>query len=928
MIFKGLFGKKKDDDEFDSEEGEASAPDNTLPNYDTLVAMSRQAKAFADYNQRKLSAISSKLGDLDRNIFQMLPALVHLNTPELPGFIKNPDDVCAGIMGFRVDQHLLKLLGQYFSGLTDNPRLLAQKQGDATIHSLSAMGSLATIAQTAKSDFDIWVCINKADFTEGQLSALDFKLKAIEEWADDNHFETHFFVTNIDDARENRFGSSDSESAGSALGKLLKEEFYRTHTVFAGKPPLWVAMPPFISDEEYENLREVGATNYQLFDMKKFIDLGNAQRITMKEAFGAALWQLNKALGSPFKSAMKMALIEDYMDSKSDLGLLCDQLKHTIFELAAQAADGEKKDSLGGGTHLDDHPQRHQLDGYLLMFNRILDYYKKQEREDLQNILRKCFYLKVGETIKGINDPQRAKSSKKDMLAELIGGGGGEDADILDLNSYKEWPFDKNLALGNQVNSFILDSYKRLSQSGAMKEVQINPTDLTVLGRKLFTFYSKKENKVVFLPKSFEDSLFQHELTFRYIRNPQKRTGLWQVYRGARSSNELEKESSKDRLLKQTFKLPELLLWLVINGVWTKNTHTSMASKESPITTAEFQDMLQSMISFFPQVDVGHLSNEVLLQEAQNEKIFVILNLEANKMEEHVQSIDILSHTSWGEFFYEQPEGEMNQVRALEACLKHLSAVTANLDETLKIYIPTGKTGVGNRQIYADFDHSIREAHEFFWGTPLPPQTMRTYVFHGERAIASFTWNGEKLLLGQYHNFDLFFQKREHGEMLNHELSVGSSPTKLLHQQALNSCFELNSIQVFAFDDGVNTHIYISDEMGGTYATVLPRKSWTYYGIRLFVFLSNIINQIVQETRSEGLAALRPELHFYDILTTGPNKDKFKIEETTQSFMKGSASKQVLAERVALFEKRNPGKKSDLVFRVNAESFSGAELGG
>ncbi|MEE9240675.1 MAG: class I adenylate cyclase, partial [bacterium] len=542
MILKRLFGRKKNRDDWDYADdvlGGESQPSSGIAtadsqDHDLLNGIKARVKAYADYNARKISTIISKLGDLDKEIFTVLPALVHLNLPGLPGFISNRELAPDGIMFFKISNELPNLIKSLFPKAKIPTRNFVRPKGKSPIYSLAAMGSLGTIAQTAKSDLDIWVCVKKPEFTKEQLDALAHKLQEIEKWAEKkNHFECHFFITDIDEARENHFGESDSESAGSALGKLLKEEFYRTHTVLAGLPPLWTVMPPHISDEEYERLSRMAPERYA-YDPAKYIDLGNAQRVSMEEAFGAALWQLNKALRSPFKSAIKMALIENYMDPHSEPTLLCDNLKENLTNLTTQFyKDKFKTDALGPGKFVDDHPNHFELDGYLLMFNRILEYYRRKGREDLQEILRQCFYLKAGDTITGIYDPMRQKNLKKDMLGELIEGWGWNNDHILDLNAFKEWPFERSVELGRQINNFIVDSYKRLSQSGTTSNVKINENDLTVLGRKLFTFYSRKDKKVEYLPKSFEESLHQDQITFSMIPTRRGGEGIWRVHRGS-----------------------------------------------------------------------------------------------------------------------------------------------------------------------------------------------------------------------------------------------------------------------------------------------------------------------------------------------------------------------------------------------------------
>ena len=90
----------------------------------------------------------------------------------------------------------------------------------------------------------------------------------------------------------------------------------------------------------------------------------------------------------------------------------------------------------------------------------------------------------------------------------------------------------------------------------------IKATDLTVLGRKLFTFYSKKEKKVDYLPKTFEESLHQDQITFTMTPSRSGGEGLWKAYRGSVSAVDLNSEKIEGQLLRQTRNLPDLVVWL------------------------------------------------------------------------------------------------------------------------------------------------------------------------------------------------------------------------------------------------------------------------------------------------------------------------------------------------------------------------------
>lgn len=925
VIFKNLFGKREEEDLVGYEVEDSGQPSSEIKGPDQLIvqAMKIRAKGFADFNKRKIATILAKIRDLDQEIFQILPALVHLNVEGLPGFVPEDERHHGGIADYQIGAEVFRLLQRHFPSSKLTPQAVRPRQAkERIIYSLASMGSLATIAHTPKSDFDIWVCVNKPEFTPEALEALAFRLKEIEEWAEKkNHFESHFFITDITEARNNHFGASDSESAGSALGKLLKEEFFRTHTVLAGYPPLWVLMPPQVSDEEYERLRDLAKKDYQL-ETRKYIDLGNAQRISMEEAFGAALWQLNKALGSPFKSAMKMGLIEDYMDPETDPVLLCDRLKEAIGEIASKPMQRGDLDSLGGDCLLDEHPKRFELDGYLLMFHRILGYYRRKGKEDLEDILRKCFYLKVGEKIAGVNDPARAKSPKKDMLGILVEGWGWENEKILHLNKFKEWPFDQSVTLGKEVNSFIIDSYKRLSQAGATSQVQINPTDLTVLGRKLFTFYSKKENKVDFLPRIFDDSLHQDHLTFGFSAGAPGTSPTWRVYRDAVSPTELSSPTSAAKRLRQSQNLASLLAWLVVNGIWTRSTHVSLASKEAPLTVADLQDMLGGMRDFLPRIDVGHLSNTQLLGEAQVEKVFAILNLCEPKLSERIVRLNVLYETTWGEVFGEAHD-PADMTSSLCICLRALPREGVNYREAFKVLIPSGKAGVSNRAMFVDFEQLVHEAAEFFYGTPLPPRTVRSFVFQSERMVSVVSWGGGKIHSEFFPTFDDFYQKRETGKFQGFEMKVASSPSKLVPQQLMAANLKPNTIQIIVCDDGIKARLYVSDEMGGTMFVALSSKSWLPYAVKAAAFLQNAAKRLAGEPARAELRLPPPGFGVCYIGPRGANREGYRVEDMTQTVLAQDTNP---AEIRCVAEETAGGKKA-IVIQMEGAAFSSSDHG-
>ena len=114
----------------------------------------------------------------------ILPSLVHLNLPGVPGYIEDPQQVPDGVLDFKPEDDIPRRIERQIPSANVTLADFARRGGSSPIYSLAAMGSLATIAQTSKSDFDIWVCVKKEEFTPEKLEGLAVKLEEIEKWAD------------------------------------------------------------------------------------------------------------------------------------------------------------------------------------------------------------------------------------------------------------------------------------------------------------------------------------------------------------------------------------------------------------------------------------------------------------------------------------------------------------------------------------------------------------------------------------------------------------------------------------------------------------------------------------------------------------------------------------------------------------------------
>ena len=273
-------------------------------------------QAFLRFNRFKIDRTLSTLSEIDRTIFSLIPRLLHVHQEGLPGYFEgNPP---CGIHNFKLDHEAQFAIEKMF------PDVIVRRNPDLkpVIHTALLMGSVGSIAQTKKSDLDYTLLVNKNDFTEESMKLFQKKLNLIENWTWDNYnLETHFFINDYEEVKNNIFGESDSESTGSALAKLLKEEMYRTMIIVTGKVPFWLISPVEADDDRYDKLYRKLSNGETLLKKEEFIDMGNVDDISQGEFFGGSIWALIKSFKSPFKTLMKMGILEAYMfgDTKSNL---------------------------------------------------------------------------------------------------------------------------------------------------------------------------------------------------------------------------------------------------------------------------------------------------------------------------------------------------------------------------------------------------------------------------------------------------------------------------------------------------------------------------------------------------------------------------------------------------------------------------------
>jgi len=657
-------------------------------------------QSFIKFNQFKIDRTLNTLSAIDRLIFTTVPRLLHVNQEGLPGFV-NENNVPCGIMNFTMDHESIVAAEKLF------PEIIIRRQENLTpvIHTALLMGSLGSIAQSKKSDLDYTLLVDKNSFTPESLILFQKKLNLIETWTWDNyHLETHFFINDHNEVRNNIFGESDSESTGSALAKLLKEEMYRTMIIVTGKVPFWLIAPVECDDERYSNLIQLIQDNRTLLKREEYIDMGNVDDISNGEFFGASIWALIKSFKSPFKTLMKMGILEDYMFTETKSNLLCHQVKKKIFN----------------GTPHD------EIDPYLLMFSRVQKFFQDTKEEKQVDALRAAFYLKVGTQVSGEELVKGSSHWKKIILIRMIKEWGWDDKKVDRINKYYiDWQMNQKVELGDRINKILMGSYKNISEKNSTldaSESLITKKDTNLLGRKLFSAYRSAPNKVENIGALVDGKTNEKELTFLYEKPKSKEAkGAWYLIRG-RAPASID-QVDPNFIIKKTGLLPTLIAFTANNNLYSTkiekydddNTEVLLQAESGSIKSNDLSHLLDQISSFISSVNIAAISNDDLLADAQIKQLYMIadfgnpppititsgdikdcknsneLNEFLNKRLERIQNISTIYITTWGELFCKTYSGLDCMNRALIELSPQINPERVKTPNFLKYFIPCNR---------------------------------------------------------------------------------------------------------------------------------------------------------------------------------------------------------------------------------------------
>jgi adenylate cyclase, class 1 len=546
---------------------------------------------FLKINQARIELTQQGLTERKGQFIELLPLLFHENNSALPGYIN--DETPAGIAEYAPEQSTIKIAKSFFKTY----KTIRRARRVMDINGMYFMGSSGSIAYNSKSDFDVWL-LHSASLDADEIDLIQQKSYAIEKWSDEVlNLEVHFFVFSAEEFKQGKQQGLSSESSGSAQHYLLLDEFYRSSLLIAGRVPTWWLVPPE-NEENYDGYIDEQVQQNKL-KATGSIDFGSVADIPASEFFGAAVWQLYKSIHSPYKSLMKLLLMEVYASEYPSISLLSMMFKEAVYE---------------GVDSVD------ELDPYLMMYNKIEEYLMIRNQKERLELFRQCFYIKINEPL---SHQVKKNSWRRDLFKQVVLDWGWTDEQFVLMDTKKEWQIDMISQQRNRLMNALTESYRFLSTFARRNtEVSlVSQTELNVLGRKLYAAFERKAGKVDIINRDNESSLSYSKLTIDHRKN-KSGNDSWQMYQGNISENSI----NEHKPIKRTQSIIELIAWAYFNRIIDSHSAISLHSKDD-LTVKELRQLLSSFEDEFPSGEIDEANFNDLNQSVRAQQACVFVNV-------------------------------------------------------------------------------------------------------------------------------------------------------------------------------------------------------------------------------------------------------------------------------------------------------------
>lgn len=785
-------------------------------------------KRFLQINHDRLARTEQALTHNQRIFLRTLPLLFHCNHPGLPGYVSHSTP--CGISNYKPSKDDIA----HARSLARSFCLTGGYHGD-NIWGIYLMGSVGTLAQTHSSDFDVWLC-HRPDISGAGLAELKLKSERIEQWARTLRLDTHIFLMDCEAFRNGQQSSLDAESSGSAQRLLLLDEFYRTALHVAGRLPLWWFCPSW-QESEYESL-SVELLGKRFIRPDTTLNFGPMNEIPDGEFIGAGIWQLYKAITSPYKSILKLLLMEAYVHDYPAIRPLALDYKQSIYN---------------GELRID------RLDPYIMVYRRIEDYLRAEGDDARLELVRRCLYFKVNKPLS--RDHTKSSASwQHELMHQLIEEWGWDENYLKLLDQRPQWKTLQVKRERRQLVSALNRSYEVLGRfaqrSGAARS--ISSDELHTLGRKLQAAFERRPGKLEWVNPGISKDISESKLWIVQTPAADSDTAVWQLF-GTQSGN--------DSPLRQAGSPVELLLWCHTNGLI--EGHANIDTSRAPeLSNGQLRQCLSKLQKWLPN-PVHSADHEAFTRPSQPTHALLLINVAAEasssygtptfRLSEHsdpfsygsrgeclIASIDLIVRNSWQEISCHRFTGKRALLQVLAAYAEFCVPGSNQAPPFLDVEC------LGNQhanRITQRVSRWFQDINTCYYTGIKPPSTRFVFALAGK--FCSLQFKGPRLILLEHkHSEQLLHYLGEpqsrYSPIVVDEYTLRKHPLRLIAKRSSS-----RAVNVFFQQKSEGIEVWIVDEKGSLVRMNLDRAPQMQPLNALHLFLRRVLNRLQRQADVE-----------------------------------------------------------------------------
>lgn len=810
---------------------------NDYTNDEIVDQINEKKSRFITYNNSKISSLYSSFGSTELvNLFNMIPFLFTVNLPGFPGYIKEIQNPYA-IARYNPPSSLISQIR------ISNPSYVMQKENveEPLISLFALIGSAGTIAFTPDSDLDFWICGKFSEMDEVSFSLLRRKCSIIEKWVMESHKkEIHFFLNDVDKIKLNIFDEDEEYGLpGSSLGQMLKEEFYRSSIIINGVIPFWWVTPADSSDELYEQwFSVISGTAYST----EFIDLGNISELNRGNFLISALFQIIKSLGNPFKSIIKLGLLERYIHDTRQNPFVSNQIKKNIHE-----------GKMG----------RMSTDAYCIMFNNVYDYYSHHVNDmTALNIIKTCFYLKVNPSL-SLTDKKQENDDLREIMQEYTRKWGWDNDIIKRVDSFENWDIESTNKMMNNTKKVILKGYKEILNSlgDEINTGNINRESLLAVNRKIYSHFKPEDNKID-NTLNFKKYPPEKLLSLDYIRDIQGRES-WYLSKRIIGGNKPLKI-----LIRKNPHLLSLIVWISLNGLYLKDYSRLDIEQGFYNMDANYIREIITELSEHFSIKSLDLQNTFFLREPFPVMSYIFIN-PFSKYSKKIDEIYFLYHNSWGETRFESFQDENKLAEIITRIIN--GAIITGMDDINALHITSTEPYSSTKEFHI-LQSTLKNMFQFFTENKARVK-QRFFTMIGKRlTVFSNTvkpGGNRSVSFQQYSSEAQMLYSVSYNRGIINMNRADEKITDLEYISKILSYDTGDSIKIFMDEGKKFTSFFLLNERGALMYFRKKNSTGIQYLAGLISFAESTVSRIIESNPASPLAEKGGEIKVYKI---GPDE--------------------------------------------------------